>query len=180
MLPAFAAALLSSFSSMAPVARRAVLAAVAPVPVTLKSLQNFTYDFGDDADVEGGKVPLADGKWTDKESGNTYTLHPLHALGDLNGDGVADGVAFIIESSGGTGSFYYLFAIGAGATAPVQFGEPQWLGDRTVVQRATIDRRGIISVRYVTHAPGDAACCPTMTIEDKFRVEDGRLVGITK
>ena len=155
-------------------------APVAPLPVTLSLLQNFTFDFGDNANVDGGKVTLVNGKWMDKESGESYTLLPVHAIGDVNGDGVADAVVIVVGSTGGTGSFYYMFAIAAGDAAPVQLGEPEWLGDRTVVQRVTIDRKGVISVRYVTHAPGDVACCPTMRIEDKFRIEKGKLVGITK
>jgi hypothetical protein len=62
----------------------------------------------------------------------------------------------------------------------VQLGEPEWLGDRTVVERLTIDRNGIISVRYVTHGDDDPACCPTMKIEDRYRVAKGKLIGITK
>lgn len=158
----------------------ALLAATVFVPVSVKDLQNFTYDLGATASVEGGKVPLANGTWTDADSGSTYTLHPVHALGDLDGDGQADAVAFVVESSGGTGSFHYMFAIASRGAGPVQLGEPEWLGDRTVIQRATIDRKGIITVRYVTHADGDAACCPTMKIEDRYRIENGRLAGITK
>ena len=167
-------------AAVAPVARLAPLAPLAPLPVTLSLLQNFTFDFGDNANVDGGKVTLVNGKWMDKESGERYTLLPVHAIGDVNGDGVADAVVIVVGSSGGTGSFYYMFAIAAGDPAPVQLGDPEWLGDRTVVQRVTIDRKGVISVRYVTHAPGDVACCPTMRIEDKFRIEKGKLVGITK
>ena len=150
------------------------------VPLTRADLETFTYNFGEASSVEGGKVPLVNGKWTDPEGGSTFTLHPTHAIGDLNGDGEADGVAVLVEATGGTGTFYYLFAIVNREGQPVQAGEPEWLGDRTVIQRLTIDRKGIISVRYVTHGDDDPACCPTMKIEDRYRVDGGKLIGITK
>ena len=123
---------------------------------------------------------MANGKWTDADSGSTFTLHPIHALGDFDGDGNGDAIAILVESSAGTGSFYYMFAIGSRDGKLAQLGEPEWIGDRTVVQRLSIDRKGVITVRYITHAPGDPACCPTLRIEDRYRVEGGKLVGITK
>ena len=157
-----------------------LISLVLAAALTIRDLQNFTYDFGDSSNVEGGKVPLANGKWTDAVSETTFTLHSIHALGDVDGDGSGDAAAIVVESSGGTGSFYYLFAIASRDGKPVQLGEPEWLGDRTVIQRLSIDRKGIITVRYLTHAGGDASCCPTMKIEDRYRIEQGRLVGITK
>ena len=148
--------------------------------VTLEDLQNFTYHLGDNSNVDGGTVPLANGKWSDAGSGSVVTLHPIHALGDLDGDGTGDAIAILVESSGGTGSFYYMFAIASRDGKPTQLGEPEWLGDRTIVQRLSIDRKGVISIRYITHADGDPACCPTMRIEDRYRIERGKLVGITK
>jgi len=157
----------------------AALATVAP-PLTRAQIETFTYDLGDTSSVEGGKVPLVNGRWTDPVGGSTFALHPTHAIGDLDGDGNADAVAILVEAPGGTGSFYYLFAVMNRDGAPVQLGEPDWLGDRTVVERLTIDRKGVISIRYVTHADDDPACCPTMKIEDRYRVEKGKLIGIIK
>lgn len=148
--------------------------------ISLKDLQNFTYELGENSSVDGGRAPLINGKWSDADSGSTFTLHPTRAFGDLDGDGNGDAVAILVESSGGTGSFYYLFAIASRDGKPVQLGEPEWLGDRTVIERLSIDRKGIITIRYVTHGDGDAACCPTMKIEDRFRIENGKLVGITR
>ena len=148
-------------------------------PLTRAQLETFTYNFGAASSVEGGKVPLAHGTWTDSASGSTFTLHPTHALGDLDGDRQPDAVAIVVESTGGTGSFYYLFAIMNRDGSAVQLGEPEWLGDRTVIQRLSIDRKGIISIRYLTHDDNDPACCPTMKIEDRYRVENGKLIGIT-
>ena len=157
----------------------AALAAAAP-PLTRAQIETFTYDLGDTSSVEGGKVPLDNGRWTDPAGGSTFTLHPTHAIGDLDGDGNADAVAILVESSAGTGSFYYMFALMNRNGAPVQLGEPEWLGDRTVVERVSIDRQGIVSIRYVTHGDDDPACCPTMKIEDRYRVEKGKLIGIIK
>ena len=156
------------------------IALAATAPLTRAQIETFIYDLGDTSSVEGGKVPLMNGRWTDPRDGSTFTLHPTHAIGDLDGDSNADAVAILVEASGGTGSFYYMFAVMNRDGRPVQLGEPEWLGDRTVVERLTIDRKGIISIRYVTHGDDDPACCPTMKIEDRYRVEKGKLIGITK
>lgn len=157
-----------------------VVALAAAAPLTRAQLETFTFELGATSSVEGGKVPLVNGRWTDPDGGSTFTLHPIHALGDLDGDGRADAVAILVEASGGTGAFTYLFALMNRGGAPVQLGEPEWLGDRTVIERLSIDRRGILSVRYVTHGDDDPACCPTMKIEDRYRVEQGKLVGMVQ
>jgi hypothetical protein len=149
------------------------------VDLTYSDLRNFTYDLGETASVEGGKVPLRAGKWADP-NGSTFTLIPTHAIGDLDGDGASDAVAILVEATGGTGSFYYMFAVMNRGGKPVQMGPPEWLGDRTVIQRLSIDRKGIITVRMITHSDGDPSCCPTLKIEDRYRVQNGKLVGILK
>lgn len=144
-------------------------------------LQNFVFDLGPTASVEGGKVPLTNGRWKDPaEGGSTFTLLPVNAIGDLDGDGVADAAVVLVETSTGTGTFAYLFAIKSHAASAAQLGPPEWLGDRSVVERLSIDKKGILSVRFLTHKDGDPQCCPTMRINDRFRVEGGKLVGITK
>jgi hypothetical protein len=156
-----------------------VLATAAP-PLTRAQLETLSYDLGDTSSVEDGKVPLVNGRWTDRVGGSTFTLHPTHAIGDLDRDGSADAVAIVVEASVGSGSFSYMFAVMNRDGAAVPLGEPEWLGDRTVIERLSIDRNGVISIRYVTHGDDDPACCPTMKIEDRYRVEKGKLIGITK
>jgi hypothetical protein len=146
--------------------------------LSVRDLQNFTYRLGDTSSVDGGGVPLVDGRWTDAAGGSTFTLHPFHAIGDLDGDGQRDAVAILVEASAGTGNFYYMFAIMNRDGRPEQSAEPEWLGDRIVLQRLSIDRKGTVAVRYATHGPDDPSCCPTMRIEDRYRVEQGKLVGL--
>jgi hypothetical protein len=153
--------------------------AAAPA-LTLKDLQNFTYDLGASSSVEDGKVRLANGQWQDEKGGSRFLLLPVHAIADLDLDGSADAVAVLVEGSVGTGSFYYMFALMNRDGKPVQMGPPEWLGDRSVIQRVSVDRKGIITVRFVTHRDSDPACCPTLRIEDRFRVQDGKLIGITR
>lgn len=76
----------------------AMLALLVLVPLTRAHLESFTYQLGDAASVEDGKVPLVNGKWTDPEGGSTFTLHPVHAIGDLDGDGNADAVAILVST----------------------------------------------------------------------------------
>jgi hypothetical protein len=144
-------------------------------------LANFTYELGEGASVDDGKVPLKDGRWTDAaDGGSTFVLDQHHALGDLDGDGVADAASIVIEHSTGSGTFFYLFGLLSRDGRPVQAGPPEWLGDRSVIERLSIDRKGILSVRYLTHKDSDRECCPTLRIEDRYRIEQGILTGITK
>jgi hypothetical protein len=144
-------------------------------------LANFAYTLGEGASVEGGKVPLKDGTWTDSGvGGSTFELDPHHAIGDLDNDGIPDAAAIVVERSQGSGTFYYLFALLSRDGKPVQAGPPDWLGDRSKIDRLSIDRKGTLSVRYVTHKDSDPECCPTLRIEDRFRIQNGVLIGITK
>lgn len=139
---------------------------------TFADLANRTYDFGPE---DKRAVTLKDGKGTDADE-SMFTLLKLHAIGDLDGDKVLDAAAMIVESAGGTGSFYYLFVLLNKGGKLVQIEHPEWLGDRSVIQRVTINR-GVLAVRFITHKDTDAACCPTRQVENKYRVVNGKLVG---
>jgi hypothetical protein len=185
------AVLVAAATLVAPVVRTAPSARAAPVvhppaihleqALSLRDLENAVYDLGDSSSVEGGKVPLSGGRWSDpSEGGSVFALLPMHATGDLDADGRADAAVLLVEETTGGGRFSYLFALMNRDGKPVQLGPPEWLGDRTVVQRLTIDRRGIITVRFLTHKANDPECCPTLRIEDRYRVEQGQLVGIIR
>lgn len=139
---------------------------------TFTDLANYTYDFGPE---DKRTVRLEDGKGTDADE-SSFTLLSLHAIGDLDGDKAADAAAMLVESPGGTGSFYYLFVLLNKNGKLVQIEQPEWLGDRSVIQRVTINR-GVLAVRFITHKDSDPACCPTRQVENKYRVVNGKIVG---
>ena len=144
---------------------------IAFVP-TFSDLANFTYDFGAD---DKRTVLLKHGKGKDADD-STFELMKLHAFGDLDGDKLPDAAAMLEESSGGSGHFYYLFVLLNKDGKLVQIEQPEWLGDRSVIQRVTINR-GVLAVRFITHKDEDPACCPTRQVENKYRVVNGKLVG---
>jgi hypothetical protein len=96
------------------------------------------------------------------------------ALGDLDGDGVADAAVALAVSSGGSGTFISLAALRS------EEGEPRhvaavFLGDRVRVTSLGIDS-GEITIDLVTHAATDPLCCPTQVTTRRFRLNQGNLV----
>lgn len=90
------------------------------------------------------------------------------ATGDLDGDGNGDGVAFIGMNFGGTGTFVSAVPVLNRDGKPVQ-GRAAALGDRTRIQAVTVDS-GVVTVEMIAHGPNDAACCPTDTVSQRFRL----------
>jgi hypothetical protein len=82
-----------------------------------------------------------------------------------------------VESSGGSGSFWYLAAV------LNQGGEPAnvatvLLGDRLQVEAVSVDG-GTITVNAVTHAPDDPMCCPSQESTLTYEFRAGELVETT-
>jgi hypothetical protein len=140
---------------------------------TFGDLANFTYDFGPD---DRRTVTLKDGRGKDADDG-MFELMKFHAIGDLDGDKQPDAAALLEESSGGSGHFFYLFVLLNKSGKLVQIEHPEWLGDRSVIERVMINR-GVLAVRFVTHKDEDPACCPTRRVENRYRVVAGKLVGL--
>jgi len=110
-------------------------------------------------------VTLADGVW----EGNPFVaggasrpsvqlLTDLHPIGDLNGDGRPEVVAFLSESSGGSGTRLYLAVVSRQGRKVVNLATAL-VGDRVQVRAARVqDRR--VELDVVQAGPDDAACCP--------------------
>lgn len=152
----------------------------APPALTLEHLQNAEYQ----GVYEGQVVKLTDGKYEGEPfveggaSRPTVTLTPFHTFGDLNADGVEDAAVALVESSGGSGTFWYL------AVALNLDGQPQnvathLLGDRTQVKTITIDEDQII-VEMVTHAPDDPMCCPSQEATLVYELQGDQLIQVSE
>lgn len=92
----------------------------------------------------------------------SVTLLPEpHASADVDGDGERDWLVVLAESSGGSGTFYYLAVIQTSGST-VRNPATVLLGDR--VDPQAIDVKGA-EIRVALKTPGgdDASCCPSET-----------------
>ena len=124
-----------------------------------------------------GNVILADGHFEQKlsDSAAFATVDLIRsARGDLNGDGIEDGLALLAVDTGGSGTFLYLVAVINQAGEPQQ-AAAQFLGDRVDVQSIGV-KDGIVQLAMSTHAPDDPQCCPSLEEIRQYRLEKDRLV----
>ena len=111
------------------------------------------------------RVTLVDGEWEGEPFVEGGVSRPAVGLvddfaltGDLNGDGKMEAVALLWSSSGGSGTFDYLAAMGRDGDQIVQLGLAE-LGDRIKIRSYEIDGERIV-LEVVQAGPDDAACCP--------------------
>ena len=97
--------------------------------------------------------------------------------GDLDGDGVADAVVFLVERGGGSGVFTYVAAQLNRAGQPVDAGAVR-IGDRIQVKSAAIEE-GQVTLDIITQGPGDPACCGTHQARTTYALQEGKLVETT-
>jgi hypothetical protein len=88
------------------------------------------------ADYDASPVVLVGGKFTGSD-GSTVVLQPACGIGDLNGDGAADGLGVVKINFGGTGQFWSLVAWTNSAGSP-QLTASKALGDRNPVTDITV------------------------------------------
>jgi hypothetical protein len=111
----------------------------------------------------GGVFQLKDGAFDQPIPDSSARLHIEllnGAHGDLNGDGVQDGVVVLLVDSGGSGNFRYLATLLNRDGALVN-NATTFLGDRVQVDNIAIDGN-TIRLALTTHAPSDPQCCPTL------------------
>ncbi|HEY2795374.1 MAG TPA: hypothetical protein VGJ28_23640 [Micromonosporaceae bacterium] len=92
-------------------------------------------------------IPLGGGVWSG-EDGTTVTLLKPCAIGDLNGDGIAEALGAVEATSAGTGQFYTLVVWRNVGGKPV-FTALADLSDRNPVQTISI-ANGKATVVYLT------------------------------
>ena len=125
--------------------------------LTDAQLANATYRGGV---APGGSLTLVDGRLeVSPPSGIgrvNATLIDARGFGRLHEDGAPDAAVVIATNTGGSGTFFELFAVlnRQGKSAP---SPPVALGDRVPVQSIEIADRQI-TVRLRSHAPNDPLC----------------------
>jgi hypothetical protein len=134
----------------------------------------YTFDLG-----EARTVKLVDGKYEEKNGPGatdifTAEMSPVYALGDLNGDGAADGVAVISYNTGGTGVFFDLEAVlnENGKAVPVTSAP---LRDRMILRTLDIASAKIM-LDMVQAGPSEPACCPTEEVLRVYNLKGKELV----
>ena len=138
---------------------------------TMDMLRNGTYY----APVYGRTVTLKNGTYSENTSSGVYTVQVLdvHAIGDLNGDGVADAAIILVENDGGSGQFESVIAVYNSGGSAVQAGQAQ-LGDRVQVNSMDI-ASGVIHLNMLVQGPNDPMCCPTLAEKQSYWMIAGHL-----
>jgi hypothetical protein len=105
--------------------------------------------------------------------------------GDLDGDGVADAAVLLVQTTGGSGTFYYVAA--AFNRGGMFYGtQAVFIGDRILPRQLTI-RYGVVIVDYADRLPDQSMATPPSVEVSKYLVsraerldeiflEDGELI----
>jgi heat shock protein HslJ len=144
-------------------------------PLTEEALRNAEYR---SEWTEDGMAQLVNGEYRKPIMEGSATEIVIRlvsvALGDLNGDGVADAAVVLVTDPGGSGTFYDL------VTVLNRDGKPEHvatvsLGDRAEIQTLSAES-GQIVVRMITHGPNDPMCCPTQEVKQIYALQGDTLV----
>ena len=146
--------------------------------LSLDALKNAEYA------IEGpasGKAKLVSGTYQERVPNSSaqvsVSFSDLLSLGDLNGDGIADAAVILTASTGGSGTFYYLYAVLNDKGTPKP-SAPEHLGDRIKLKTLTI-QGSEISANFLTQGPKDPMVNPTLDVTRKYKLQDGKLVSTT-
>ncbi|MCB0107662.1 MAG: hypothetical protein KDE53_17195, partial [Caldilineaceae bacterium] len=144
--------------------------------ISFEALSSLTYSneysAEDQVTLENGQYEEADPDVAGE--GLLVTLTGYVAYGDLNGDDVEDAAVVLESNTAGTGVFYDL-AVVIDEEGTLTNVATTLLGDRVELTDLDIVD-GQIVVEMITQGPDDAACCPTLAVEDLFALEDGALM----
>jgi hypothetical protein len=142
----------------------------------ITAVRNSVYQLGLSDQIR--TVQLVDGHFQqgDREDPDYISVFVTNyvALGDLNDDGQDETVALITENYGGTGSFVLLsvYHIEQGT---LQFLASIFLDDRPMIQALSVEQ-GIILVDATVHNFNDPMCCPTLSTNRAYQLNEQNLV----
>lgn len=99
------------------------------------------------------------------------------ATGDLNGDGTPDLAFLLTQSSGGSGTFYYV-VVAVRTSDGYRGTNAVLLGDR-VAPQTTGFRNGTLIVNYAERKPGEPMTArPSVGVSKYLKIVNGRLVEV--
>lgn len=97
-------------------------------------------------------------------------------IGDLNADGKDDAAIGLINSPGGSGTFYYIAAaLSDTNTKSFKGTNAVFLGDRVQLSKISIENSIITVVYSETKSNKEMTSAPSVTVSKKFKVENGLL-----
>lgn len=134
--------------------------------------------------IEGQFVTLVDGFFEIESAPGSATRITTRYFGneafsDLNGDGMEDVAFLLTQSSGGSGTFFYVVAAEQTETAYLGTNAVS-LGDRIAPQTTSIEN-GIITVNYADRYPGEPFTVqPSLGVSKYLRVIDNVLIEVRK
>ncbi len=126
-----------------------------------------------------GYAKLSEGKYYeeyDSATGLVITLSDFYDVGDLNDDGINDGVAIIIEEPGNDSVFYYLHVVYNSGYYIYDIGH-SFLGDRIKINNLRIEGNRIY-IDMTVHSQNDTKGFPTEEVTRIFELDGYDLVEI--
>lgn len=136
---------------------------------------NFTYTIDDEkVSVKNGEAstPIVAGS---AENLETTIPKDFIAIGDLNKDGKNDAGVIIVQSSGGSGLFYYLTSI-INEAGVIKNNNSMFIGDRILIEKLSI-ANNILEVSYLDRNQEDSmADDPTVKIKKSYKIVSGELI----
>jgi len=125
-------------------------------------------------------ITLIDGEYEGEPFMEESSVRPMVHLitellpaGDLNGDGIDEVLALMVENSGGTGHFLHIVPYSLIDGQMTQLGHAL-VGDRVKIRSVVIEDGNIV-MRTVQAGPEDGACCPTEKNRRVFSLQDDGL-----
>ncbi|MCY3924146.1 MAG: hypothetical protein OXG52_01335 [bacterium] len=160
-----------------------LVGALVAVLATSCDYQTFRLAFGDvEYNLSGlidERVRLDETGYTPDEEAMIDSTFITGAAGDLNGDGLLDGVTVLTTNTGGTGFFYTVHAILADGDGGFRDAGNVFIGDRVTVTGVELSGPRIEVSRLVRADDEPFVAKPTIPSPVHLILEDGELLVVT-